>query len=390
MPSRFLLLALLIVLLAACTQAPAADIAALAQPTRFVTPVVVRMTATLATPGPTDTPTPTPSTTPTATATATITPTPSRTPTATPTATPVHPLSIEAMRARTYDGGELRVEATLPWGPGTERFIVSYLSDGNRINALLSVPRGDPPPEGWPAVIFNHGYIPPSVYRTIEDYEAHVRDLGGHGYVVLKPDYRGHNNSEGRATGGYGTPDYTVDVLNALAALRKYPGVDPERIGMWGHSMGGQVTLRAMVVDPGIKAGVIWAGVIAPYDYLVDYWRRPGATPTPDPTRRAFSWRWQLFDAYGTPAENPAFWASISPNSYLADLGGPLQLHHGTLDESVPYEMSEIVYEQMAAANRLAFLYLYENDDHNFTFYYGQAIERTIVFFDQYVKNSGQ
>ena len=56
MPSRFLLLALLIVLLAACTQAPAADIAALAQPTRFVTPVVVRMTATLATPGPTDTP----------------------------------------------------------------------------------------------------------------------------------------------------------------------------------------------------------------------------------------------------------------------------------------------------------------------------------------------
>ena len=236
------------------------------------------------------------------------------------------------MRARTYDGGELRVEATLPWGPGTERFIVSYLSDGNRINALLSVPRGDPPPEGWPAVIFNHGYIPPSVYRTIEDYEAHVRDLGGHGYVVLKPDYRGHNNSEGRATGGYGTPDYTVDVLNALAALRKYPGVDPERIGMWGHSMGGQVTLRAMVVDPGIKAGVIWAGVIAPYDYLVDYWRRPGATPTPDPTRRAFPGA----GGYKRLRRPPKSGVGLHLAQQLPHRPGrPLQLRR-TLDESVP------------------------------------------------------
>lgn len=385
-------LAGLLVLLAACTEA-AGPVAVVVERGVTVpavtaaasTPVVVQVTATA---GPTDTATPVPPATATETMVPTATVTPSRTPSPTPTATPLHPLSIEAMRARDYDGGELRVEATLEWGRGTERFIASYLSDGNRINALLSVPRGEKPATGWPAIIVNHGYIPPSIYRTIEDYESHVADLGAHGYVVLKPDYRGHNRSEGVATGGYGTPDYTVDVLNALAALRQHPDVDPERIGMWGHSMGGQVTLRAMVVDPGIKAGVIWAGVVAPYDMLIERWRRStGPTPTPDPTRRAFSWRWQLTDSYGGPEENAAFWASISPNSYLADLGGPLQIHHGTLDESVPYEFSEMLYEGMAAANRLARLYLYENDDHNFSLYYGQAMERTLVFFDEWVKN---
>jgi uncharacterized protein len=389
MPLRMQSIAMLIlplVLLAGCAQAAPAELAAVVvQPTsRAVTPVVVRMTAT---PSRTTPPTATPSATPTTTVTPLPSATPSRTPTTTPTATPLHPLSIAAMRARRYDASELRYEATLEWGRGSERFIASYLSEGNRIYGLLSVPRGEPPPSGWPAIVFNHGYIPPSVYRTVEDYESHVADLGAHGYVVFKPDYRGHARSEGRAGGGYGAPDYAVDVLNAVAALRSRPDVDPNRIGMWGHSMGGHITLRAMVVDPGIKAGVIWAGVVTPYDYLVDSWRRPGATPTPDPTRRSVSWRWQLLDTYGTPAENPAFWASISANSYLADLGGPLQIHHGTADETVPYEMSEMLYEQMAAANRLARLYLYEHDDHNFSFYYGQAMERTIVFFDQYVKN---
>ncbi len=382
------LLALLLGLLAACAQPAPAELAAVVvQPTgRAATATAAPSTATAsATAPPSATPTPSPTATPSATPPPT--PTASRTASPTPSATPLHPLSIAAMRARNYDAAELRHEATLEWGRGSERFIASYLSEGHRIYGLLSVPRGEPPATGWPAIVFNHGYIPPTVYRTVEDYESHVADLGAHGYIVYKPDYRGHGRSEGQPGGGYGAPDYTVDVLNAVAALRTRPDVDPNRIGMFGHSMGGHITLRAMVVDPAIRAGVIWAGVVAPYDYLVDNWRRPGATPTPDPTRRGLSWRWRLLDSYGTPAENPAFWASLSANSYLADLGGPLQIHHGTADESVPYEMSEMLYDQMAAANRLARLYLYEHDDHNFSFYYGQAMERTIVFFDQFVKN---
>jgi dienelactone hydrolase len=62
----------------------------------------------------------------------------------------------------------------------------------------------------------------------------------------------------------------TVDVLNALASVARYPDADPDRIGMWGHSMGGTITLRAMVVTDTIWAGVIWAGVVAPYPDLVD------------------------------------------------------------------------------------------------------------------------
>lgn len=78
--------------------------------------------------------------------------------------------------------------------------------------------------------------------------------------MVLKPDYRGHGNSEGNPSGAYGSNGYTIDVLNAVASIKKYLGVSPENIGMWGHSLGGFLALRNMVVSKDVKAGVIWAG----------------------------------------------------------------------------------------------------------------------------------
>ena len=181
-------------------------------------------------------------------------------------------------------------------------------------------------------IIFNHGYIPPDEYRTTERYVAYVDHMARHGYIVFRPDYRGHDQSEGVASGAYGSPDYVVDVLNAVAALRRLPEADPNRIGMWGHSMGGYITLRSMVIDPDIRAGVIWAGVVGSYPDLLNRWRRtptPGPDGTPLPGR---GWRGGLASIYGSPEENPAFWASISANSFLADLSGPVQLHHGTAD----------------------------------------------------------
>ena len=329
---------------------------------------------------------------PTATGTATMPPTPTLAPTATAspsaTPTPAHPLSIEVMRQQEYPGSELVFEQTLPAGNGYSQYIVSYLSEGNKIYALLTIPFGEKPASGWPVIIFNHGYIPPEIYRTTERYEAYVAAFASAGYMVLRSDYRGHGNSEGEATGGYGSPAYTVDVLNGMASVLRHPDADPNRVGMWGHSMGGHVTLRAMVVSDQIKAGVIWAGVVASYPDMMTYWTRPGPTRTPDPESTRRSWRRELVETYGSPEENPVFWASISPNSYVADLSGPLQLHHGTADADVPPILSELLVAEVQAAGLPIELYVYEGDNHNISNYWGLAMSRSVAFFDQHVKGA--
>lgn len=310
--------------------------------------------------------------------------TPRPTPTVTPT--PLHPLMIATQRQRTYEGSEIEIEQTLTPGANYNRYIASYQSEGLKIYALLTIPRGTNPTTGFPVIIFNHGYIPPSVYRTTERYVDYVDMIARSGYIVFKSDYRGHGSSEGEARGGYGSPDYTIDVLNALASMKKYPDTDLNRIGMWGHSMGGYITLRAMVIDPDIKAGVIWGGVVASYSDLLSRWRRPGTTDVPPSTSSSRRWRNELVEEYGTPEENPAFWESISANSFLFDLSGPIQLHHGTADTSVPLEFSQTLYQQIKAVGGSVELYTYQGDNHNISSNMRTAMTRSIQFFDKYVK----
>jgi fermentation-respiration switch protein FrsA (DUF1100 family) len=160
--------------------------------------------------------------------------------------------------------------------------------------------------------------------------------------------------------------------------------------------MGGFLTLRAMVISQEIKAGVIWAGVVGSYSDILCCWRLPTPgmpTRTPNPNFRS-GWRTRWQNIYGSPDENPQFWMGISANSYLDELSGPIQLHHGTGDTEVPVKFSQDLYQQILSAGEsmpatstsTSEYYEYEGDDHNLSGYFNQAMTRTIEFFEQYLK----
>jgi len=300
----------------------------------------------------------------------------------------LHPLTVESLRNTETPGSDLVIEQTLDAGTNYDRYVASYKSDGLKIFGLLTIPRGTKPESGWPVVVFNHGYIAPQEYRTTDRYVDHQDGFARNDYITFKSDYRGHGSSEGTPTGAYGSNSYTVDVLNAVSSLRKRTDVDKNRVGMWGHSLGGYLTLRAMVVDRSIKAGVIWGGVVGSYSDLLNNWRRPGISPFTSPPGARASWRQTLVEKFGTPDKNPTFWNSISANSYLKDISGPVQLHHGTADSSVRVEFSEKLDKQLKTEEKISELYVYEGDDHNLTNNFNTAMQRSIEFFDRYVKNS--
>ena len=274
------------------------------------------------------------------------------------------PISIQALRSRSYPGSALSVVRTLPAGVNYSRQVVSYQSDGLKIFALLTVPRGASPAGGWPGIVFNHGYIPPAEYRTTERYVAYQDAFARAGFVTLKSDYRGHGDSGGTALGGYDDPGYTVDVLNAAASLKRDRRVNAERLGLWGHSMGGQLSLRAMLVDPSLKAASLWAGVVAGYDVLATDWNLP-------PGKR------RTLDAL-----NRRYLRALSPNAFLRELRGrPIQLHHGTADEEVPYSFQKALADDLRAAGQPALAYRYAGDNHNLSRNLGTALNRSVAFF---------
>ncbi len=279
------------------------------------------------------------------------------------------PISIQALRAGEYPGSALQVVRTLGAGSNYSRQVVAYQSEGLKIFALLTVPNGTPPPGGWPAIVFNHGYIPPDVYRTTKRYVAYQDAFARAGFVTLKSDYRGHGDSEGEARGGYNDPGYTVDVLNAAASLKKDPRVNRGRLGLWGHSMGGQLSLRAMLVDPDLKAASLWAGVVASYDILATDWN-----PPPGDQRRTLD------------PLNRRYLRALSPNAFLQDLDGrPIQLHQGTADEDVPYRFQQDFAADLRAARQRFTAYRYPGDNHNLSGNLRLALNRSVAFFREHL-----
>lgn len=301
---------------------------------------------------------------------------------------PLHPLSIEAMRNVEYPGSDIVIEQTLPSGSNYKRYLASYKSDGFKIFALLTIPNSQMPKEGLPTIIFNHGYIPPAEYRTTERYISYVDAFARNGYVVFKPDYRGHGNSEGEPLGAYYSPAYTTDVLNALSSIKKLKEVNSERIGMWGHSMGGSITLRSLTISKDIKASVIWAGVVGSYSDLIERWRRrvPWVPSSREQMLNRPS-RQRFVDQFGTPEQNPVFWNSIDPINFISDISSPIQLHHGTSDESVPVFFSESLKKALEMVGKTVEFYTYEGADHNISSpHFELAIKRSVAFFDKYLK----
>ena len=96
--------------------------------------------------------------------------------------------------------------------------------------------------------------------------------------------------------------------------------------------------------------------------------------------------RQRFIEKYGEPEANPEFWQSISPIYYVSDISGPLELHHGLADASVPSSFSASLKDALEKVRKPVEYYEYSGADHNLSQVFGTAMGRSIAFFDRYLK----
>jgi len=301
---------------------------------------------------------------------------------------PQNPLTIGYMRQKDYPGSDITIEETLTPESTYNRYIASYMSDGLKIYALLLVPDESTPSGGWPVIILNHGYIIPERYTPDGNYIAYADAFARAGYIVFKPNYRGNGKSEGSPTSTYFSPDYITDDLNAVSSIKKYASANPEKIGVWGHSMGGFITLKDIVINThDIKAAVIWGGVVGTYnDILYNWQNRVSYKPNAEDLRLRVQNRDMLLKTYGTPAENPTFWSSIDPGTYLKDITAPVQIEVGLADTQVPPDFSTGLYDRLKSAGKTVEYFEYQGANHDINQSFDTAMKRTIDFFNLYLR----
>lgn len=267
-------------------------------------------------------------------------------------------------------------------------YLTSYSSDGLKINGLLIIPNNEMPNGGFPAIVFVHGYIPPATYRTTEKYVNYVDYLARNGFVVFKIDLRGHGDSEGEAGGAYYSSDYVVDTLNAYSALQNFEKVNREKIGLWGHSMAGNVTFKSLVTKKDIKAVVIWAGAGYTYEDLITYRIGDGSYRPPANDSERARKRRQLMEDYGIFDPGSWFWKMVAPTNYLDGVTTKLQLHHTIDDNVVSIEYSRNLSKVLGNNGIYHELYEYPSGGHNISgSSFNIAMQRTVDFFKNNLNN---
>lgn len=308
--------------------------------------------------------------------------------TVTPTPMPFGEMTIPSLRARSY-ASSLGERTVVSENNSYTSYLTSYTSDGLKINALLTIPKKEEPKNGYPAIVFIHGYIPPTQYATLERYTDYVDYLARNGFVVFKIDLRGHGNSEGQPGGGYYGSDYVVDALNAYSALEHADFVNPKAIGIWGHSMAGNITLRSMAVRPTIPAAVVWAGAVYSYTDQRKYGINDNSYRPPGTNAAQMNRRRLLFEKYGSPSAQSVFWRQVAPTNYLNDLKGAIQLDHAVDDDVVNIGYSRDLNALLDETTVPHELYEYPSGGHNIAgSSYTQAMERTVAFFKKYLSQN--
>ena len=162
---------------------------------------------------------------------------------------------------------------------------------------------------GWSVYGFSHA-----------SHYGMINWLVQQGYTVLDFDYRG--------SAGYGR-DYRTDIYQSMGAkdvdgavaatkwLVATQGVDPKRIGIYGVSYGGFMTLMSLFRYPGVFAAGISAAGVTDWAHYSDEW-----------TSRVL----------GLPRENPAVYRATSPTYQAAGLRDPLLIEHGVVDDNVEFQ----------------------------------------------------
>ena len=173
--------------------------------------------------------------------------------------------------------------------------------------------------------------------------------LAQQGYVVMSVDNRGVNVPRGREwrKSIYGQIGILASKDQADAVIKigdMFPFVDMDRIGIWGWSGGGSMTLNAMFRYPDLyKTGIAIAAVSDQKLYDAVYQER----------------------YMGLPSGNPDGYRDGSPINYAKNLKGNLLLIHGTGDDNVHYQNCEWLIDELVKQGKMFDMLAYPMRTHS-------------------------
>jgi dipeptidyl-peptidase-4 len=209
----------------------------------------------------------------------------------------------------------------------------------DRLDAFMIKPADFDPAKKYPLLFYVYGEPAGSTVQNNWDGGEGLwhQYLAQKGYIIVSVDNRGTKTPRGHAWRAsiYGQIGILASADQSKAAkkiFKMFPFIDTSRVGIWGWSGGGQMTLNCMFRYPEIyKTGLAVSFVSDQKLYDATYQER----------------------YMGLLTENQKGYHDGSPINYAGNLKGKLMIIHGTGDDNVHYQSFEKLVNELIRKNKL-------------------------------------
>ncbi len=295
---------------------------------------------------------------------------PSLTPT--PTPKPLLAFTFEALSQRKYQGSQIEVGEDLDnESEDYTAHLFSFYSDGKKVTGQINFPLTQKSNK-MPVIVLLRGWANQETYRTGIGTEKAAAVFAQNGYITLAPDFLGYGGSDNPEDDVWWERfNNPVIILNLLASIKTLPQADPERMGIWAHSNGGQIALSTLAISQKEIPTSLWAPVSKPFPYSILYF-----TDT-------FDDEGQALRAEICRLEKDYNIADFSLTNYLDQIKAPLQIHQGTADKSVPTSWNDEFVERLEKLKIANQYFKHYGADHNMVGAWNEVIEKDLEFFNK-------
>lgn len=280
--------------------------------------------------------------------------------------------SFDRLRKRTYQKSSILLEKVLETNNKFTSYLFSYMSDGRRVTGIVNIPVLQSDVDKAPVIVMIRGYVDRDKYYSGLGTNNAAKFFAKNGYITLAPDFLGYGDSDQPVDSVFWERLHKpIEVVNLIKSVGSLPQADTGRIGIWGHSNGGQIALSVLEVTGGDYPTSLWAPVSAAFPYSILYY-------TDEFDDLGLRLRYELAEFEKLYDVN-----DYSIVNYFDWIAAPIILHQGKADDAVPLKWSNKLVEKLQSLDKVVTYYVYDNAGHNMEGSWNEVVERDLEFYNK-------
>ena len=280
------------------------------------------------------------------------------------------PYTFESLAQKSFPANPIELVNILYEKPEFTAYLFRFRTAfGSLVTGQLNMPKGRGP---FPVVVLLRGYVEKEHYRTGVGTRAAGEGFARHGLITLAPDFLGYGGSDPESTDVFEARfEKPVTVLSLISSINTLSLADTSRIGLWGHSNGGQIAFSVLEITKKSYPTSLWAPVSLGFpESVTNYFPEL-------PDKGAYLQK-QLDEEF--------LWRYTSQKYSITDhwqhIQAPMSIHQGGKDDLVVPAKTEQTVSLLKKQGLSVQYYFYPKENHLFSKGSApEAVAKDIVFF---------